>query len=145
VFHYIGTEDKKSYVKLAASSDRDLVDFIYTGCTNLWRNLDLQEYPGITDSQVKYLLERINAQSITTSIVLDKTPDTTITGSGLEPLRGSKVLESIDLRQSLSLNRGPASLFDEFVADILSTMIPHALETVKVRKQYHRSSDVLLA
>lgn len=79
VFQYIGTEDKESYVRLAASSDRDLVDFIYTGCTYLWRNLDLQEYPGITDSQLKSLLERINAQSITTSIVLDKTSDTTIT------------------------------------------------------------------
>jgi hypothetical protein len=145
VFHYIGTEDKKSYVKLAASSDRDLVDFIYTGCTSyLWRNLDLQEYPGIMDSQLKSLLERINGQSITTNIVLDKTSDTTITGSGLEPLRGSKVLESIDLRQSLSLNRGPTSLVDELVADILSTMIPHALETVKVRKQYYRSSDGVL-
>jgi hypothetical protein len=41
------------------------------------------------------------------------------------------------------LNRGPTSLDDELVADILSTMIPHALETVKVRKQYYPSSDVL--
>jgi hypothetical protein len=61
----------------------------------------------------------------------------------LEPLRGSKVLESIDLRHSLSLNRGPTSFDDELVADILSTIIPHVLETVKVRKQYYRSSDVL--
>ena len=116
MFQYIGTEDKKSYVRLAASSDRELANFIYTECTYLWRNLDLQEYPGIQDAQLKSLLERINARSITRSIVLDKTSDTTITGAGLEPLRGSEVLESIDLRQSLSLNRGPTSLDDERVA-----------------------------
>ena len=141
MFQYIGKEDKRSFVRLAICSDQELECFIYTECTYLWRELDLHEFPGITDVQLKSLLERIHAQAITRTIVLDKTSDTVITGAGLEPLRGSKVLESIDLRQSVAYTRGPTSLNDELVTDILSTMIPHKLDTVKVRKQYHNSTD----
>ncbi len=54
----------------------------------------------------------------------------------------SKVLESIDLRQSTLLTRGPTCLDDDLVTEILSTMIPHKLETVKVRKQFLLSSDL---
>jgi hypothetical protein len=96
----------------------------------------LANFPGITDDQLQSLLERVNARSVTTSIVLDKKPSVPITGAGLESLRHSQVLESIDLRQSLDRRLGPTGLNDDLVADILSTMIPHKLHKVKLRKQF---------
>lgn len=141
IFQYIGIEDKKSYVRLATCSDRELARFIYKECAYLWREIDLSHCPGVMDAQLRSLLERVNARSVTKSIVLDKTSDSTITGAGLEPLRGSRVLECIDLRQSDSRTRGPTSLDDELVTDLLSTMTPHKLEKIKVRKQHFQSSD----
>ena len=67
--------------------------------------------------------------------MLDKNPRSPITGTGLEPLRHSRVLESIDLRQCSSWTADSTGLNDELVTDILSTMLPHKLKSVKVRKQ----------
>lgn len=139
IFQYIGIDDKKTYVRLAISGDDSLSHFIYTECVYLWRHVDLAQYPGITDTQLHSLLERIHAQSVTQTFVLDKNPRNPITGTGLEPLRHSRILESIDLRQSPqspTCTAGPTGLNDELVADILSTMLPHyQLTSVKVRRQ----------
>lgn len=135
VFQWIGSDDKKSFVRLSiCSHDPFLSNFIYNECTYLWKEIDLANFPGITDEQLQSLLERVNARSVTTSVVLNKDTSSPITGAGLEPLRHSRVLESIDLRQSKSTDLGPTGLNDELVADILSTVLPHELQQVKVRK-----------
>lgn len=131
----MGIDDKKAYIRLAISGDDYLAHFIYTECLYLWRQLDLSKLPGMTDTQLNSLLERINAQSVTQTFVLDKNPRSPITGAGLEPLRHSRVLESIDLRQCSSWTAGSTGLDDQLVAEILSTMLPHAIKSVKVPKQ----------
>ena len=136
VFQWIGPDDMKSYIRLAISGDPAVTRFIYTECTYLWRHLDLAKFPGITDPQLQSLLERINARSITESITFDKKTSSPITGVGLEPLRHSRVLESIDLRQSDAIDYGPTGLDDELVSDILLSMLPHKLTIVKIRKQH---------
>jgi len=136
VFQWVGPHDMKSYIRLAISCDQYIAHFIYTECAFLWKVVDLAKLPGITDSQLQSLLERVDARNVTRSILLDKTTRSPIAGSGLEPLRHSRVLESVDLRQTSTLEVGETGLDDELVADILSTMLPHKLETVKVRKQF---------
>ena len=126
----------KSFIRLATCCDPYLERFIYRDCTYLWREIDLKHYPGITDTQLESLLRRINAQSVTQSIILDKNTRKPITGAGLEPLRYSKVLESVDLRQTTTIERGPTGLHDRHVARILKTMVSYKLETVKVRRQH---------
>jgi hypothetical protein len=97
--------------------------------------IDLATFPCITDAQLRSLLERMNAESITQTFLFDKNPKHVITGSGLEPLRHSRVLESIDLRQCSDWTAGSTGLDDELVMDILSTVLPHELKSVNVRKQ----------
>lgn len=94
IFQWIGLYDLKSFVWLAICSDQDLAHFIYTECTFLWREIDLANCRGITDRQLNSLLERVNARSVTKSIILHK--KATITALGLEPLQGSRVLQSIE-------------------------------------------------
>lgn len=53
--------------------------------------------------QLESLMTRINAQSVTRSIILDKNTFKPITGTGLELLRCLRVLESLDLGQTTSL------------------------------------------
>lgn len=139
VFGWIGPDDMKTYIRLAATGDRGLAHYIYTESTHLWKVIDLAKFPGITDAQLESLLERVNAVSVTQCIIFDKNPTTLITGRGLEPLRHSRVLESIDLRQTTSVNVGPTWLDDRYVPDLLSTMIPHKLTSIKVRKQFDSS------
>ena len=141
IFGWIGLDDMKAYIRLAISCDRELAHFIYTECTFLWREIDLSKFPGITDVQLESLLERINAQSVTRSILLDKETSSPLCGAGLKPLRHSRVLERIDLRQSTSLELGPTELDDELVAGILRSMLPHKLEMVKVRKQFESNGS----
>ena len=141
VFQWIGPDDMKSYIRLAVSGDPGLTHFIYTECTYLWKHLRLAKFPGIDDRQLQSLLDRINARSVTESIILDDETSSTITGAGLEPLRHSRVLESIDLRQSDIIEYSNTDLDDDLVSDILSTMIPHKLRIVKLFKQ-NRRSDV---
>jgi hypothetical protein len=135
VFQYIGIDDKKGYIRLAIAGDDYVAHLIYNECSYLWRHIDLATFPGITDAQLRSLLERINAESVTQTFLLDKNPKHVITGSGLEPLRHSRVLESIDLRQCSDWTAGSTGLDDELVTDILSTVLPHELKSVKVRKQ----------
>ena len=137
VCQFIGNKDLKSYIHLATCCDPYLERFVYRECAAfLWTHIDLALLPGITDTQLESLFRRIDAQSVTKSILLDKSPRTPITGVGLEPLRNSRVLESIDLRQSNTVQHGPTGLDDELVADILITMIPHNLRKVKIRKVF---------
>lgn len=144
VFEWIGPNDTKAYIRLATCGDRELAHFIYTECTHLWKEIDLAMCPGITDPQLQSLLQRVSANTVTQSILVDKTPNSPITGAGLEPLRHSRVLERIDLRQSTSHDLGPTGLDDELVAGILSTMLPHKLFMVKVRKQLVHDPNGLL-
>lgn len=100
VLAYIGAQDKTSIMRLAISGDRQLSHFIYTERKHrIWENLDLATCRGITDEQLRSLLERINAQACMKSLLLDKETTSPITGTGLEPLRGSRVLQRVDLRQ----------------------------------------------
>lgn len=138
IFEWIGTDEIKTFVNLATSYDGYLDRFIYKECTFLWRHLDLSKFPGITDTQLQSLLERINARRVTQSIVLDKSEGLPpISGAGLEPIRHSRVLQSIDLRQTETRDLGPTGLNDALVAEILSTMIPHKLAKAKVQRQFY--------
>jgi hypothetical protein len=137
VFQFIGVNDMKLFIRLVTCCDPYLERFIYRECTFLWRTIDLKNFPGINDMQLESLLRRINAQqSVTRSFILDKNTLKPITGAGLEPLRYSKVLKSVDLRQTTTLERRPTGLCDSHVARILRTMMSYQLETVKVRWQH---------
>jgi hypothetical protein len=126
----------KSFIRLATCCDPYLERFIYRECTFLWRTIDLKNFPGINDMQLESLSRRINAQSATRSFILDRNTLKPITGAGLEPLRYSKVLKSVDLRQTTTLERGPTGLCDSHVSRILRTIVSYQLETVKVRRQH---------
>jgi hypothetical protein len=104
-FHFIGVNGMKSLIRLATCCYPYLERFIYRECTYtyLWRKIDLKNFPGNNDMQLESLMTRINAQSVTRSIILDKNTFKPITGTGLEPLRYFRVLESVDLGQTTSL------------------------------------------
>ena len=84
----------------------------------------------ITDNQLSALLVKINAKENTRSISLIGCRD--ITGRGLVPLSGSRVLENIDLRVRGSLpltgdlgkKDGPMGIDEVFVTRILYSMLP---------------------
>lgn len=95
----------KSLIRLATCCYPYLERLIYRECTYtyLWRKIDLKNFPGNNDMQLESLMTRINAQSVTRSIILDKNTFKPITGTGLELLRCFRVLESVDLGQTTSL------------------------------------------
>lgn len=97
-----------------------------------WSEIDLSGNDRITDGQLYALLKNVNARENTRSLRLIGC--VRIDGPGLEPLRGSSVLEDIDLRVLGSLPhregeggidspRGPSGLEEDHVADILRSMI----------------------
>lgn len=100
-----------------------------------WRTVDLSGNRRIDDDQLRALLTNIDARSNAVSLSL--VGCTNVNGSGLEPLRGSVVMEDIDLRVlgSLPLSgemgrmRGPSGLREDVVADVLRSMLPPSSAT----------------
>ena len=78
------------------------------GCRVLWQDIDfsLTASKQISDGQLAALLQRINAKECTTYLRLQYS---TISGTGLLPLKGSGKLEFLDLRQS----HGPTAQFGD--------------------------------
>ncbi|KAL3810765.1 hypothetical protein ACHAXA_001590 [Cyclostephanos tholiformis] len=95
-----------------------------------WRRIDLSGNSRITDEQLRVFLENIDARTTTRILSLVGCPN--VNGTGLEPLRGSIVMEDIDLRVRGSLPlvgdlgklRGPSGLREDCVAEILRSMLP---------------------
>jgi hypothetical protein len=85
----------------------------------------LYGWSALADFQLHALLERVNAARATRSLHLQFY--SIITGLGLIPLMGSRVLETVDLRGGIS-----TGLDDSVVAGILGSMLPYKLETVKL-------------
>lgn len=78
----------------------------------------------MTDSMLQALLTRVNARQITKFLSIALCGQ--IQGSGLEPLRGSRILERVVLRT------GGARFDEALVMDILRTMLPHKLYEVQL-------------
>ena len=120
--------DLRSVIRVASCS-RCLQQLVYQGCKTLWMDLDFQKVAHkyaskITDHSLRRLLERINAREITTSLSVRGCES--IKGHGLEPLRYSNVLETIDLRLGRDHDNaaGPTGLDEDFVLDVLTSMLP---------------------
>jgi len=120
-----------------ASSDKFLQHLVYKKCTFLWEDLELSYMPKLIDAQLHTFLERINAVQVTRCIRLR---ECTITGSGLTPLTGSRVLEAIDMVGMNPTPTVPATvvpLADVVGIDhpslwpILDSMLPWKLASVR--------------
>ena len=127
--------DVSSLVKLSVCS-KSMAESVYSR-SYLWERIDLSTLtysrrPFLTDRSLHRLLEAVNAKEVTKVLSLKRCY--TIQGYGLEPLRGSVVLEELDLR----VKRGPepdvapdgtTGLDDGFVSNLLGTMMPIARPT----------------
>jgi hypothetical protein len=95
-----------------------------------WRKIDVSGNNRITDEQLRAFLLNIDAGRNTRVLSVAGCPN--IKGTGLEPLYGSTVMEDIDLRVLGSLPllgesgkiRGPSGLSEDYVAEILRSMLP---------------------
>lgn len=108
----------------------------------MWTDLDFRKMgsgwkfysevvPRLTDEQLRALLLNTNSKRVTRYLSLRGC--TGVTGLGLEPLRGSRTLEVIDLRLAPSMHyitAGDSGLEEKFVLSILSSMPPF---TVRVK------------
>lgn len=118
-----------------ASSSKKLQKLIYQDCTPLWREIDFSSINWeakrlLTDERLSSLLTRVNARTVMKSLNLDGCGK--LVGSGIEPLRNSKVLEAISLR-SLPFVQ---NLRPDIIIPILRTMIPFQLKHVCFRETY---------
>ena len=127
--------DIPSLVKLSVCS-KSMAESVYSR-SYLWERIDLSTIsysrrPLLTDRSLHRLLDAVNAKEVTKALSLSHCHK--IQGYGLEPLRGSVVLEELDLRvkQWLGLDVAPdgtTGLDDGFVSNLLGTMMPIARPT----------------
>jgi hypothetical protein len=95
-----------------------------------WREIDVSGNLRITDEQLRVFLENIDPRGNTR--VLSLAGCVNVKGMGLDPLRGSTVMEDIDLHVLGSLPLlgesgklfGPSGLSEDCVAGILQSMLP---------------------
>ena len=90
-----------------------------------WEKLDFSDYPDLTDKDLHQLLALIDAKNTIKTLNIDCCPK--IIGHGLEPLRGSTVLEGIYLDKE---------------ADICTTTIIPILESILDSTNYLRRNLV---
>lgn len=110
-----------------------------------WNVINLSGNKTITDDQLRVFLTNINAKENTQKLSLVGCVN--IRGPGLEPLRGSRVLEDIDLRVRGSLPLkgadgklyGPSGLNEECVSSLLFSMLP-----LQTENAWARGSEVAL-
>lgn len=76
----------------------------------------------LTDEQLEAIL--LHCRSRDRCRVLKLTGCTRVSGTGLEPLRGSRMLREIDLRLDTTCSVGPVELNTRFVLPLLSSMPP---------------------
>ena len=101
---------------------------------SLWRVIDFGTVPTanaarLCDKGLYSLLDRVRARDATERISLRGC--TSLTGRGLEPIRGSMMLRSIDLRlaREHETTVGATGLDDTAVLDVLSSMLPRFAAT----------------
>lgn len=122
-----------------ASSDKFLQHLVYKKCTFLWEDLDFSYILKLTDARLHTFLNRVNAAQVSRCV---RVRGCTITGAGLAPLAGSRVLEAVDL---VDMNPSPpvpatavdlaeAAIDHETVWSTLDSMLPWKLATVRYNR-----------
>ena len=91
---FFGAGDIKSLVRLGETS-KQWGQFVYRDTPQLWEKIGCRKMASMTDGQLAALLRRTNAKEKTKEINLKICYS--ITGTGLEPLKGSTALRSINL------------------------------------------------
>ena len=122
--------DLYSLIKFTCTS-KACMDVVYRDVPkSRWRMVDLSGNRRITDEQLRTFLMNIDARDNTR--VLSLAGCASVNGTGLDPLRGSTVMEDIDLRVLGTLPHsgesgkmcGPSGLSENCVAGILDSMLP---------------------
>ena len=119
-----------------ASTSKTLQKLIFQDCVPLWREINFKDLPypkkqSLTDEMLASLLIRVNAKSVTRTINLTRCGG--IQGTGLEPLRGSEVLETLDMTEAYQQR-----IDLDTVLSILRTMIPFKLFHVRLSFRFLR-------
>jgi hypothetical protein len=86
-----------------ASTSKPLQKLLFQVCIPLWREINATDLPYtatriVTDDMLSSLVIRVNAKSVTRTINVKDCKY--IRGTALEPLRGSQVLEILDMKDS---------------------------------------------
>lgn len=130
---FIGKEDIPTLIHLASTSKSNHAR-VYRGTPDLWRTIDFSTVDAerrkkITDRTIDALLCSVYAREVTTNLNLFGCEG--ITGVGLQSLRGSKVLEGIDLRfYGGTCPRGLPTLPDcDVISDVICSMPPIAFRS----------------
>ena len=120
----LGFVDLAVRVRLASCSTI-LRQLIFKDCRGLWIKIDFSELSysqqRLTDEMLASLLTRVDARHVTENLSLFCCEE--IQGTGLAPLRHSRVLEYIDLRGCNHQNEDDLAV----TVQILRTMIPYKL------------------
>mmetsp|Transcript_41715 Transcript_41715/g.126570 ORF Transcript_41715/g.126570 Transcript_41715/m.126570 type:complete len:573 (-) Transcript_41715:154-1872(-) len=131
--------DFRSRLALSACS-KMMRCYIFRHCSWMWVDVDFinmgnwdfrqNALPHLSDKQLRALLVNIDARQVTRNLSLRGC--TAVTGLGLDPLRGSRALELIDLRLGSTDHciPGETGLEEESILSILSSMPPF---TVRVK------------
>jgi hypothetical protein len=119
-----------SLVKLSVCS-KSLAESVFSR-SYLWQKIDLSKLSyyqcnALTDRSLHRLLDAINAKGVTKALSIGCCNN--IQGFGLEPLRGSQVIEELDLRKKYFQSTDGTGLEDSFVVNLLGTMMPFARPT----------------
>ena len=128
--HILGFVELPSIISLA-SCNHHTSDSIYKHCSMLWVKLDfgnLKHSYKLTDEYLMKLLQRVNARNVVKFLSIWNCIG--IKGYGLEPLRASVALETIDLRV-VPFNKylNNVRLDETYVVDLLYSMIPMSNKT----------------
>lgn len=121
-------------LKLARGSTR-LLHLITRDCTSLWVEIDFSkeeraQRERLCDAMLAGVLTRVSAREVTK--YLNLWGCVRIEGSGLSPLRSSRMIERLDLRTDPQHVRWRARFLDESeTVAILRTMIPRNLWDVR--------------
>lgn len=110
-----------------ASCSKSLQQRVYRDCSKAWEEIIFQieqwiGCPRLTDLQLSHFLIQVNARNVTKT--LDLSYCRSIRGSGLIPLRNSRVLERIHL-EGTGADENPTPALE-----LLRSMIPHKLYVV---------------
>lgn len=133
--HTLVFMDVSSRAKLA-SCNASLQARIYHDCAKAWETIDLPFYTRMTDLELSLLLTKVNARQRTKSFNL--THCLFIQGTGLMPLRMSRVLETVNLHKSEAWRNPTPAL------SILRYSIPYKLMDV-ILDELVLDSDITLA
>lgn len=124
------TMDFRELVMLA-SCDTYLQNLLFRDLSVLWEHIDLghcRECESWTDKMLHFFLERVNAQAVTKTLLLQ---GVSVKGLGLIPLMNSRILETIDLRVKREIDDG----LDVTVSSkVLRSMLPFNLQKVEINR-----------